>query len=194
VKKPARRQHSHTDAEVRLAAFIGKFDRPDQRLIRSVRRSVRRRIPTANELVWDNYNFLVIGYSPTEKPSDSIVSIAARANGVGLCFLRGASLPDPAKVLQGSGKQTRFIRLESAAVLARPEVEALMAAAIESADVPLPAAGRGALIIRSVSAKQRPRRRAPVISERSDMTPLTPLATRLPDRRARRGAPAARWR
>ncbi len=143
----------------RLKAFIGKFDPKDQQLIRAVRRAVRERLPTANELVWDNYNFFVIGYSPTERPSDSILSIAARANGVGLCFIHGAALPDPKKVLLGSGKQTRFIRLESAGVLARPEVEALVAAAIARAKTPLPATGRGKLIIQSVSAKQRPRRR-----------------------------------
>ena len=121
--------------------------------------AVRRRLPTANELVWDNYNFFVIGYSPTERPSDSVLSIAARANGVGLCFIYGAKLPDPKKVLQGSGSQTRFLRLESADVLGRPEVEALVAAAIARARTPYPAEGRGRLIIRSVSARQRPRRR-----------------------------------
>ncbi len=66
------------NAETRLRAFIHKFEPKDQRLIRAVRQAVRKRIPTANELVWDNYNFLVIGYSPTERPTDSIVSIAAR--------------------------------------------------------------------------------------------------------------------
>jgi len=109
--------------------------------------------------VYDNYNFFVIGYSPTERPSDAIVSIAARANGVGLCFIHGAKLPDPAKLLLGSGSQTRFIRLESAAVLVRPEVETLIAAAIARSKVPLPKSGRRKLIIRSVSAKQRPRRK-----------------------------------
>jgi hypothetical protein len=147
------------DAEKQLEAFMGKFDAKDQRLIRAVRRAVRRRFPTAHELVYDNYNFFVIGYSPTERPSDAIVSIAARANGVGLCFIRGASLPDPGKLLLGSGNQTRFIRLPSADVLARPEVEALVAAAITRAKTPLSATGRGKLIIRSVSAKQRPRRK-----------------------------------
>jgi hypothetical protein len=147
------------DAEKQLKAFIAKFDPKDQQLIRAVRRALRTSFPTANELVWDNYNFFVIGYSPTERPSDSIVSIAARANGVGLCFVRGASLPDPKKLLLGSGNQTRFIRLESAAVLARPEVQALITAAIARAKMPLPATGRRKLIIRSVSA-QRPRRRS----------------------------------
>ena len=109
--------------------------------------------------MWDNYNFLVFGYSPTERPTDSIVSIAARAGGVGLCFIYGAGLPDPKKLLLGAGKQTRFIRLESASRLAHPDVEALLAAAIERAERPLPAGGRGRLIIRSVAAKQRPRRK-----------------------------------
>ncbi len=147
------------DPRARLEGFIGKFGAPDQRLIRAVRGALRARLPTANELVYDNYNFFVIGYSPTERPSDAIVSMAARANGVGLCFIQGARLPDPAKLLTGSGNQTRFLRLESAATLKRPEVEALIAAAIADAKAPLPETGRGKLIIRSVSAKQRPRRR-----------------------------------
>jgi hypothetical protein len=142
-----------------LTASIRKFSPVDQGLIRAVRKALRIRLPTANELVYDNYNFFVIGYSPTERPSDAIVSLAARANGVGLCFIRGAGLPDPKKVLLGSGNQTRFIRLESPAVLDRPEVKALVAAAIAQARAPLPASGTGRLIIRSVSAKQRPRRR-----------------------------------
>jgi len=149
------------DAQRQLAAFIGKFSPVDQRLIRAVRRAVRKRFPTANELVYDNYNFFVIGYSPTERPSDAIVSIAARANGVGLCFIHGARLPDPARMLLGSGRQTRFIRLTSPRVLDRPEVKALVSAAVAQARTPLPAAGRGKLIVRSVSAKQRPRRTTP---------------------------------
>jgi hypothetical protein len=145
--------------EKQLDSFIAKFGPEDQRLIRSVRGAVRKRFSTAHELVYDNYNFFVIGYSPTERPSDTIVSIAARANGLGLCFIHGASLPDPKKVLQGSGNQTRFIRLESAKRLAEPEVEALIAAAIAQARIPLPASGRPKLIIRSIAAKQRPRKR-----------------------------------
>ena len=146
-------------AEAQLRRFIGKFERRHQALIRAARRILRRRFPTAYELVYDNYNFFVIGYSPTERPSDGIISLAAGANGVGLCFIHGASLPDPDKVLLGSGNQTRFIRLDSPQVLERPEVKALVAAAIAQAQAPLPAAGRGTLIIRSVSAKQRPRRK-----------------------------------
>jgi len=126
------------NAETQLRSFIDKFGPKDQKLIRAVRSAVRKRFPGANELVWDNYNFFVIGYSPTERPTDSILSIAARANGVGLCFLHGATLPDPKKLLLGSGVQNRFIRLESANVLAHPDVEALIRAAISQSNIPFP--------------------------------------------------------
>ena len=147
------------DAEKQLKSFIEKFEPKHQTLIRAVRKALRKRLPTANEFVYDNYNFFVIAYGPTERPSECILSMFASANGVGVCFLWGAKLPDPKKILRGSGNQTRSIRLESVDVLARPEVEALIAAAVARAKSPLPASGRGKLIIRSVSAKQRPRRK-----------------------------------
>jgi hypothetical protein len=161
--KPAKtsRRTTPEDPEAQLELFVGKFDYAHQKLIRAVRKALKRRFPTANELVYDNYNFFVIGYSPTERPSDSIVSLAAGANGVGLCFpYCGARLPDPHKLLLGSGTKNRFIRLDSAKVLSRPEIEALISAAVSLTKAPLPGEGRGKLIIRSVSKKQRPRRKA----------------------------------
>lgn len=143
--------------ETQLRGFVDKFEPKHRSLIRAVRRTLRKRFPTAYELAYDNYNFFVIGYSATERPSDSVLSLAAAANGPGLSFYRGASLPDPHGILQGSGVQNRFVRLESAKTLARPEVEALIAAAVAQMRVPLPKTGRGRLLIRSVSAKQRPR-------------------------------------
>ena len=113
------------DPEKRLGRFIGRFDAKNEALMRACRNALRRRFPTANELVWDNYNFLVIGYSPTERPSDSIVALAAGANGVGLSFYRGATLPDPHGIVLGEGAQNRFIRLASAKTLSRPETVAL---------------------------------------------------------------------
>jgi hypothetical protein len=137
--------------------FIGKFDGRNRALIRSVRRALRKRLPTATELVYDNYNFFVIGYSPTDRPSDSVLSLVASAKGVGLCFIHGARLPDPQKILKGSGNQVRSIHIEAVQALERPAVRALIADALERAK-PMPVAGKPKLIIRSISAKQRPRR------------------------------------
>jgi hypothetical protein len=147
------------DAEKQLQGFIEKFEPKHQALIRAMRKALRKRMPSANELVWDNYNFFVVAYSGTERPSDSIVSIAAAANGVGLSFYRGATLPDPQQILLGSGVQNRFLRFESAKTLLVPDVDALINAAIAQAKTPFPTKGKGKLIIRSISAKQKPRRK-----------------------------------
>jgi hypothetical protein len=120
---------------------------------------LRARFPSAIQMVYDNYIFLVIGFGPSERPSEAIFSIALHARGVGLCFLQaGPQLPDPEKLLKGSGKRVRSIRLESAAVFDRPAVKTLMSHALKLAAVPFDPAAPGRLIIKSVSAKQRPRR------------------------------------
>src|SRR5260221_12463225 len=115
MKRGTSADRTSATAEKQLKGFIAKFDPKHQTLIRAVRKSLRKRFPTAYELAYDNYNFFVVGYSSTERPSDAIVSMAAGANGVGLCFIHGARLRDPGKILLGSGNQTRYIRLESAA-------------------------------------------------------------------------------
>jgi hypothetical protein len=151
-------QAASDDAERQLKGFVDKFEPKYQALIRATRRALQKRLPTANELAYDNYNFFVLGYCSSERPSDCIVSIAAGANGVGLSFYHGATLPDPHRILLGSGNQNRFIRIESAEMLRRPEVGALISAAVAQAKPPLPASGGGKLIISSISVKQRLRR------------------------------------
>ena len=112
------------------------------------------------EMVYDNYNFFVIGYGPTRRPSDAIFSLAADRNGIRLCLLqRGPELPDPCGLLRGSGKVVRTLPLAAADDLDRPEVQALVVAALDLAAVPMSASDGPELIIKSVSAKQRPRQR-----------------------------------
>ena len=84
------------------------------------------------------------------------MAIAARADGVFLYLSHGPQLPDPKKLLQGSGKQTRFIRVDAADELGHPDVEALIVAAIEHATVPLPSKGKGKLILQSSASKRQP--------------------------------------
>ena len=88
------------------------------------------------------------------------MAIAGRATGVSLYFSQGPRLPDPKGMLLGSGKQTRFVQVETARQLAHPDMEALIAATIDQARIPLPSKGKGSLIIKSAAAKKRPRRRA----------------------------------
>jgi hypothetical protein len=147
-----------TEAEQRLEEFIEEFSPEMGKLIRAARAKMRRLIPQALELVYDNYNFFVIGYGPNEKAGDAIFSLAAQAKGLSLCFLQGAGLPDPSKLLRGSGNLVRNIRVESAATLDDPRVRQLIDVALARAKQSMPAGGRHQLIIKSVSAKQRARR------------------------------------
>ena len=140
-----------------LDAFLRRFAPAIRRIVHEARTRLRRRLPTALELVYDNYNALAIGFASSERTSDTIVSIAVYARGVNLYFMYGAALPDPHHVLIGSGNQGRFVRLESASMLDRPEIEELLVAAIDEGDTPLPRSGRGRVIIKSISARQRPR-------------------------------------
>jgi hypothetical protein len=142
-----------------LDTFIRRFDPAIRKLVREARAKLRRRLPTAIELVYDNYNALAIGFASSERTSDAIVSLAVYARGVNLYFIYGAALADPHHLLLGSGNQGRFVRLESASTLDRREIGELLTAAIEEGETPLPRRGRGYVVIKSVSPKQRARRR-----------------------------------
>ncbi len=143
-----------------VAGFIAKFDPAIAKLVRSARSVLRKRFPTAIELVYDNYNALAIGYSATEKTSDVFFSLAVYARGVDLYFMYGRSLPDPQKLLLGSGKQGAFVRLNDLSVLDNAAVENLMLAAVRYSTSPLPSSGGGYTVVKSISAKQRPQRPA----------------------------------
>jgi hypothetical protein len=127
---------------------------------------MRQRIPGAIELVYDDFNALAIGYGPSERASDALISLAVYSRWLNLYFLHGANLPDPDGLLKGSGRQGRYVRLESVDAIDTPAIRALIDAAIETSRVPMVEAQRGRAIIKSVSAKQRPRRPDPGDAER----------------------------
>jgi len=124
----------------------------------AILKRMRELLPGAFEIVYDNYNALAIGFGPTEKTSDAVFSIALYPRYVTLFFLNGAKLRDPKRMLRGSGNQVRNVILESAKDLDSPEVKDFMQQAIALSPVEFDASAKGRMIIRSVSAKQRPRR------------------------------------
>jgi hypothetical protein len=141
-----------------LDSFLAKYNPEIEALARSTLVKMRKRLPGSIEMVYDNYNALVIGFVPNERPSDAIFSIVLYPRYVSLCFLQGAGVPDPKRRLQGTGNVVRHIRLESAATLDDPEIVSLLNTALHRAKVPLDPKQRRRLIIKAISAKQRPRR------------------------------------
>ena len=144
--------------EDQFASFLAKYTPEIAEQVRAILQTMRSRLPGAIELVYDNYNALAIGFAPTERASEGIFSIAVYPMHINFFFLQGAKLPDPDGLLQGEGSVVRHIRLEDEKTLDRADVKAMMATAMKLANVPFDKKTEYKLVIKSVSAKQRPRR------------------------------------
>lgn len=147
-------------AEAQLDTSIDKYTPEIAALAHACLTKMRARLPGATQLVYDNYNALAVGFGPSEKTSHAIFSIVIYPRWVSLFFLQAAAarLPDPKKVMKGSGSAVRHIVIQSASQLDQPAIEELMATALKRAIQPIDPAAPGRLVIRSISAKQRPRR------------------------------------
>ena len=141
-------------ADAELRALITRFAPVHLRLIAAVRRWLRKRLPSAHEVVYEYSGFLVISYSPSERGYEGVLAIRADEDGVKLYFNHGKELPDPAKLLHGSA-QARWTQLEGASTLDRPEIATLIDEALARNNVPFPDAGEGSVVIRSGAAKKR---------------------------------------
>ncbi len=147
-------------AQAELDSFIDKFTPEVASLARTLFAALSSQIAGAHILVYDNYNALAIGFGPTDKVGDLVLSLAVMPRWVDLYFMWGARLDDPDGLLVGAGKQGRHIKITDAAVLDDPRVQSLIARSLAMADRPIDSTMPGNLIIKSVSAKQRPRRPA----------------------------------
>ena len=161
-------------SESRITEFIGKYTPEVATTIAGCRERLRALFPRGYELVFDNYNALVFGFAPSEKSSESFLSIAAYPRWVTLFFLNGATLRDPGKLLQGSGSQVRGIRLNTPDDLDRDGIKMLIAQAISPIAGALNAAPPLETIVKLVSLKQRPRR--PPLRSKSAKKPRMPQA------------------
>ena len=151
---------SQKSAEDQLAAFAARYTPEIERLGLAAVERMRGLLPGAVEIVYDNYNALVIGFGPSERASEAICSIVFYPRWVSLFLFQSTDLPDPENLLRGSGARSRHLVLENAATLDRPAVRALVAHAHARAMRQVDAKAPRRMVIRSVSAKQRPRRPA----------------------------------
>lgn len=145
-------------AEIELERFLNRFNPEIASLARLAMAKIKERVPGARILVYDNYNALVIGFGPTDKATDAILSLAVYPRWINLFFLQGARLPDPAKLLKGHGVKVRHLVLRTLDVLDDPVVQDFISQSLELAKIPIAQDKPGVLVIKSVSAMQRPRR------------------------------------
>jgi hypothetical protein len=145
-------------AEAQVRLLVDKFSSEHEKLVGTARRWLKKRLPTACEVVYEYRDCFVISCSPSEHGYEGVFAIRGSEEGVRLYINRGKGLPDPAKLLRGTA-QARWIELEGASTLARSEVAALVDEAIKRNRVPFARTGRGPVVIRSDVAKPRKRRK-----------------------------------
>lgn len=138
--------------------FLARFNPEIVALVKASLVRMRKRVPGALELVYDNFNALVIGFGPTERASHAVFSIAIYPKWANLFFLQGARLADPNRLLKGSGGVVRHIRLSDPKLIDDPGVRDLIERAMAQAPMPMDPKAKRRMIIKSVSAKQRPRK------------------------------------
>lgn len=154
---PSRPRSRAPSVEDQVVAFIDRYDPAIAQLAHEARGKVRKLLPGAIELVYDNYNALALAFGPSERPSELILSLALYPRWVSLFFTHGARLNDPDGLLRGSGRKYRHVVLDSAAQLGRGPVRALVKEALALHPKPVPPGG-GYTLIQAIAPKQRPRR------------------------------------
>lgn len=94
-----------------LLKFLKSFDKELIERVMWLREFVWDLYPQANELIYDNYNAIAFGWSPTDRVGHTFCSIAIgrTSNNVHFGFYWGSELSDPKNILIGEGNQYRYI-------------------------------------------------------------------------------------
>jgi hypothetical protein len=101
---------------------------PVQELALSSRKLVLTALPDAIEI--SDEKAKVVGYGYGSGYKDVVATLILSKTGVKIGLAYGASLPDPASLLHGTGKVHRYIEVRRQEQLRRPEVEQLLGAAL----------------------------------------------------------------
>lgn len=156
MSKSRERHQSATErraAEAEVRALIGKHAPEHMSLVNAARQSLRKRLPTAHELVYEYRAWVVTSFSPSGHGHEGVFAVRADAYGVKLYFGNGKTLPDPEKLLKGSAN-VRYVEVEEVGTLKKAGIVALMDAAEAANRVAFDREGKGSVVVRSASAKK----------------------------------------
>lgn len=143
-----------------LLKFLKPFDESAVKTVMWLRDFVWDLCPATNELIYDNYNAVALGWSPTEKLGHTICSTAImRTNqNIHFGFYWGNELSDPEKMLLGKGNQYRYILVPDTKKFPKTYIKKLIqeahANSLSKVKDPKLITG-GKTIVKSISAKKR---------------------------------------
>jgi hypothetical protein len=123
--------------------------------------------PQTNELIYDNYNALAVGWSPTDRVGHTFCSIAVgrTSNNVHFGFYWGSEISDPDKILLGEGNQYRYILVPDKNKFPKAYIKKLVKEAYANSLAKVKDKKQimnGQTIVKSISTKKREKKSQPV--------------------------------
>jgi hypothetical protein len=145
-----------------LLKFMKPFSKEVRQTALWLREFVWDLYPNCNELIYDNYNALAFGWSPTEKLGDTFCTIAVLEKYVHFGFYWGTQIADPKKILLGKGNQYRYLIIKDANDFPKAYIKKLLKEAYANSRAKMKDRTqtlKGATITKSISPiKRRPKR------------------------------------
>src|SRR5262249_24910823 len=143
----------------KLRPFLKVFEPEIQEIVLWLRQFAWDLYPTANELIYDNYNAVAFGWSPTDRVGHIFCSVAAmrRNNNIHFGFYWGSELRDPKKMLLGQGDQYRYILVKDKNEFPKAYITKLVKEAYANSLAKVKDKKQlmqGATIVKSISAKK----------------------------------------
>ena len=143
-----------------LLKFLKPFSADVTERVMWLREFVWDLYPQTNELIYDNYNAVAFGWSPTDKVSHTFCSIAVgrTSNNVHFGFYWGSEIADPDKVLLGEGNQYRYILVPDKNKFPKAYIKKLVKEAYANSLAKVKDKKQimnGQTIVKSISAKKR---------------------------------------
>src|SRR5665811_1919333 len=144
-----------------LIKFLKPFDKEINDLVMWLREFVWDLYPGCNELIYDNYNALAFGWSPTDRLGHTFCSVAVgrSSHNVHFGFYWGSQIADPKKILLGEGNQYRYILVKDLDDFPEIYIKKLLREAFANSLAKVKDKKqlmKDATITKSISAKKRP--------------------------------------
>ena len=156
--------HMRRPPDPRLLGFLEAYDRSIADLAFALREIILEEVPDASESIYQVYT-VAIWFGFSGKMKDMFCYIATNARHINLGFPRGATLPDPDRVLEGEGKTMRHIKIANPSDLERSLVRRYIRASIDQLGDQLgesaSTGGRGKSVIKT-RVKNTPAKKRPV--------------------------------
>ena len=117
-----------------LVKFLKPFPEEIREIALWLREFVWDLYPQCNELIYDNYNAVAFGWSPTDRVGHTFCNIAVgrSSHNVHFGFYWGSEIADPKKLLIGGGNQYRYILVKNKNDFPKVYIKTLMKEAYEN--------------------------------------------------------------